>query len=462
MRKFNNYRRGYSILICALILLSVFKPVGNSYAIEELPLFAVSLNPAGAIKITIGNDDYFLDSYYSYPGERIGYNILDHGNDKIGVISVAEVIKKKTWQIKKECSQYSITMLVNLNGDKLEITESLKNLTGAPVGIKIKHLLMGGVNFEDALFGGYREKAYTHPASNPTIYVKNKESGIGIVAQDSLSRLKLYAELLDKHTAVFGGNGFALGIDKELTFKWLIYPLGKEDDYFTLINKIRRDWQTNFTIQGPWDFFDVIANQELLSDTQRLKGYFKRRKIGILAFIPWLDYDNFNYRTGRPLTREEYKKIMQDAYQKIIEADASVKVIGCMQSNLRTLPEDVANSIYSMLPGKKRVAGMYTMSDKQSAIIRKSDLKFKDSLIKNKEGNYQFELYYPMKDPVKGEWVEKAKPMLAINVYAAIGNDIYKLHAERIYNKTTKNNNPGDAGIIIKPNPHHHEYGKPG
>lgn len=426
---------------------------GHNASVINKKKFTLIIKEGGAILLKTANDNYLIESSFSYPGESIGYNRLTSGGSETQkqVRSVLP-IKVRTEgedliELEGEFDHYSLVRSIKIFDDKIEVKDTLKNKQDTAVGIMIKHKLTDTALFREVLLGGYirsgikhaikqaigRTKEVSQIAENPTVFVKGNNSNLGIVAQDSVFRLKLIMDSsLTGNTVTFGIKNFALDSRKSHEFEWVIYPLAKSDDYFSFINRIRKDWKTNFTIQGPFDFFDVVLNKELILNPDKLKAYFMRKRVKIVALTPWLDYTNFNFESGTIINRAEYKKMMQRAVRAIKQIDKTINVIGCIEGNLVTLPDETARALYNILPDWKKKQGIYESSASETKIIRESGIKWKDSLVVRQNGNYVFEVYHQMKNELTGEMGD-APPMMAVAVYAEHGNPVLDYWLEQAH-----------------------------
>lgn len=408
--------------------------------------YAVFVKKGGAIALKVGKDTYTIESSFSYPGRSIGFNTFNvqesPGDQNVNAAQAVHIRTVGADQIETrgDFKDYSVTRLITLSEGKISVSETFKNKRRVPTGIVIGHTLGGSTLFDDIYLGGDRRsgllnktkrfigrrKEITWSSENPTIYVKGDNSGLGIAVQDSVFRLKLAMNTSALGNKVrFGMRNFALDAEGERTFEWVLYPLTSHDDYFSFINELRRDWKTNFTIHGPFDFFDVILNKELIRKPDGIKAYLSRKCLKIIALTPWLDYTHYNFTTGDFLTREEYKSLMQNAFNAIKQADPSIKVIGCLEYNLVTLPSEIEKSLLNGTSEKKAELGIYKSSGKETTLIRKSDLKCKDSLVVTEDGKYVLELYGQMKDELKGE-LGDSPIRRAIAVYSARGNSQFE------------------------------------
>ncbi|MFH1008341.1 MAG: hypothetical protein V1800_12710, partial [Candidatus Latescibacterota bacterium] len=211
------------------------------------------------------------------------------------------------------------------------------------------------------------------------------------------------------------------------TLCWALYPLGEKADYFTFINQVRRDWRTNFTVQGPYSFFDVVQHHDMLHDPQRLKAYLLRKRLKVVALGPWLDYDNLNARTGKLIDRETYRTMMREAATTLRTADAEIKCIGCMEGNIVSLPPEAVKALFELIPIDKRGQGDgIPFTDAQMAILKTLPLRWKDCLLTAPDGRSSYELYYRGALDPSGNLSAhdtRSVPMMAVLVYAAPAND---------------------------------------
>ena len=395
----------------------------------------------GAMAVEMDGESYVIESSYSYPNEgKIGMNELScrqqPGSWKLNIH------KEKTTPeqicIIGKGKHYTLTRTVSMEGSRIGIDDEIVNETNEAVGVIIRHRVVTTEEPQEILFAGEpwtSEKGIAgackdlakrimlrlgrlpskigYQSENPTLFVSLKQTHLGIVAEDTLSRLQFEAH---RYRAAFSMEHFALRPHATHTLKWAIYPLGKKADYFTFINRVRRDWKTNFTIPGPWDFFNAINHQDEFEQPAQLDEYLKRKRIRyqIVTFTPWLDYDNFNWRTGKTVGREEYKKLMRSGMKALKAVDPSIKCLGSMQSCWRLLPTDVMTKMYEMIPQEQRKQGFYRFTDEQMKVAKDIlPLTWKDSFITGLDGRYIYELYYTG---------TQNEPMIAIGVYAMPGN----------------------------------------
>ncbi len=241
--------------------------------------FAAIVTRSGGIRIDLGGDRYFIASSFSYPGPTIGFNRLDPDTlaGEAGWRPCIHKVDEKTVRIEGESQQYHLARTLSLRGGKLRVTDQFTNKTDAPIGVLISNsLAIPGFPRPGTYFLGGRENQYvpvTGTAENPTTFVAQGHSSLGIVAEDNIHRLQL---ILSRRTNVFDLTVGHFGLDgrRAYTLEWTIYPRPHQD-YWAFINEVRRDWNVNFTVLGPFAF-------------DRLE---EKRKTRIINIGPWIDYN---------------------------------------------------------------------------------------------------------------------------------------------------------------------------
>ena len=415
--------------------------------------FSLRASQGGALQVEVGEERYTIESFFSYPGEAIGTNAL-------GFLPGSEagwsprVERAGPGQVRFEAAgeHYRLSRTVALQGHRIVITDTLANDGPEAVGILIGHRIIPSGALREIRVGGgpdpavdprsaQKTAAVEHggyvewaglpvrhlSAENPTLYLPAEGSSLGVLAEDSISRLQFNGSVPEGRPQ-FSLCRFGLAARTSRTLRWALYPLGPGKGYFDFINQVRRDWGTNFTIQGPWGFFDVVHHRELLRDPARLRAYLQRKRLKIAALMPWLDYDNYNVQTRRLVGRQEYRAMMQEAATALKAADPGIFCTGCMEGNIVGLPEAAVARLYELIPPDRRQRGYpIPFNDEQEGVLRSLPLRWKDCLYTGPDGRHAYELYYRglLYDPVGSlnEQEGQRVPMMALMVYAAPGND---------------------------------------
>ncbi len=303
--------------------------------------FTAIVTESTGIRIDTGGDRYFIASSFSYPGRRIGYNRLDPDTlaGEAGWKPRIHKVDEKTVRIEAESQQYHLTRTLSLREGKLRVTDQFTNKTDAPIGVQIGNsLAIPGFPRPASFFLGGREN-HSSPivstAENPTVFVAQEHSSLGIVAEDNIYRLQLN---LVRRTNVFDmtAGHFGLVGHKAYTFEWTIYPRSHRD-YWAFINEVRRDWKVNFTVLGPFIFGDMGKGDTLdylypvAPEQAAFGGLERKRKTQIMAIGPWIDFND-----GAAITREQYKTTWSKVVAKLRQADPNLIVMPKVENNVRT------------------------------------------------------------------------------------------------------------------------------
>jgi Concanavalin A-like lectin/glucanases superfamily len=394
--------------------LAQFEPIAGGHALQG-PGYLVRIAEGGGIQVEKGNDLYRLGTTFSYPGPTMGWNAL-------GILD--EFVCEPDWEpsvapgqegevsVIAAGSQYSVERTVRVDGHRLVVTDTVTNTGDEDVAVVYRNQLSGPSKFEEVLLGGAAQAAMRMMAENPTAFLRQPDSTLGWVAEDNVLRLQL-AMASANNCVRMSADRFALRPAEQHTFRWVLYPASGDSDYWAFINQLRRDWDVNTTVQGPFDYFSVTEQMDMVRDAERLEAYLARKKLGVVAFHPWVDYDNYNSMTGKPTSREELRAYAKEAMAAIKRVDPEILCIGCIEGNLVSLPPAAQKALWDSAPGRPQ--NQYILSEDQMALLAEHDLPWQDCLLQDREGRCRYELYY------RGDEGSRV-PMIAIAVYAAPEN----------------------------------------
>ena len=366
---------------------------------------SVRVGRQGQVQVNAGQERYLVESAFSFPGDRIGWNRLS-GIQPDGEVAWSPRVRKVSASaaiIEAHGAGYSLSRTVKLEKGKVVFEDTLTNSGDEAAGFIVRNTLTSPATFKDSFTPG--------GAENPTLYVAGETGGVGVLAEDNLSRLRFEPSLgLPANQARFQVGDFALDVGKSYTLRWTLYPLEKGAGYFDFINRVRRDWRSNFTIEGPFAFFDIGEMRELLDAPEKLKAYLQRKQLGVVGLSPWLDYDPGTF--DRVWTQEEFKTRMRQAMRALKAADPKIKCVGCIETDWVTIyPERIPDG--DKLPTHGTGSGLLNAA--QTRIIDEARLPWSDSVKRKVDGTLELELYS-----------RGGKPQTALSVYPAIGNHQYE------------------------------------
>ena len=408
----------------------------------------VDVAEGGAMRVVAGRQDFLLYSHLSFPGAAIGWNALSVSGPRAWRVRV-RAAGDGSAVITGESPWYSLERTLHVARGQVLVTDVLTNITAEDVAVIVRHdaqvkggadaVLFAGVD-EAALIGEHKYAAKQllrgaglYPpyrvetvAENPTVFLKARDGGLGVVAEDTLSRLQFETGPAGDGAA-WGHRHMALRPGTARELRWRVYALERDNGYFDFVNRVRTDWGTNFTLDGPWAFFDVTRHARLLAEASKLQKYVDGHYARVVAFKPWVDYDNFNWMTGKRTTRQEYVVQARAARLALRAADERTRCLGCVQHNLALLPGEVGRALYEARSGEVQGAGIYRFNERQTEIFVKALPGMtgvpRDSLVVDRGGHASYELY--LDGPAK-------VPEIAVAAYPAVGNQQAALLLERV------------------------------
>ncbi len=390
---------------------------GNRVASLENKDFSLDVTNTGGMTVSIEGEKYFIESKFSYPHiPQMRYNLLglSSGNGQVDWKAEVTQISNNEIGVQATNPNYTVSRKIKLTQNRIEVSDTVNNTSGVPIGIKFTNDV--GINSlpksDDYYLGGMRgaeAKNFAFSSSNPTIFINQQKSSIGLVAEDTIYRVQL--SLLRKNNRFsLANSNFGLKEKARHTFDWAIYPV-KDINYYTFINKVRRDWNVNFTIPGP--FLGVTG--------WRHRNYIcPGMKASLISFSPWFDwpYDR------KIFNRAEYLEIVDKKIAPLRDKFPKAKFIPKLETNLVCL--DITSfSGGDKLPvrkGPRTDSGIkygLPLNKELSDLIVKNT-PYVDSIIRDKDGRVLVDNFYP------------AYPNIDLMVQVEYNNYRYKVFLEQI------------------------------
>ena len=358
-----------------------------------LPEITVSVPSGGGIQLDMGDERYFIESAFSFPRDGgMGYNHL---------ACLVDTEERSVWRPVSNASNGTITLLAETDdyrlrrrispiGQRIEITDALTNKTDEVIGIAVEHaVITPGFPLRTRING--LKEASAHGAGrfpeNPTLFAAQARTGLGLVAEDNALRLQMGTRV-EYNVVSLSANRLGLKPRETYTTRWSLYP--GSTDYFDFVNQVRRDWDVNFTVDGPWDFFDA---REITTEQGRKKAraLLARKRLKLFALVPWFEYYN-----GWGLSRDEYRKLITDASRFIKEVVPDAKCMACLETNLVPVP---LSFFGETIPDEGWPIGRYKggkycqlATPAMTALIEGSC--WRDSCVRARDGNFLLDCWY--------------------------------------------------------------------
>ena len=150
---------------------------------------------------------------------------------------------------------FTFDRTVTLRDDHVAVADTVTNTSNALAGIMVEHV----ANVTDApkriLLAGQKafgDAVSVRRSAQPSACAELAAGALGLVAEDDVFRI--HCETFTR-PGVIGLADRSLGLEggKSVTLEWAIYP-APGGDYWDVINAVRRNWDVNFEIPGPFVF----------------------------------------------------------------------------------------------------------------------------------------------------------------------------------------------------------------
>ncbi|MFH0795691.1 MAG: hypothetical protein V2A65_01370 [Candidatus Omnitrophota bacterium] len=231
----------------------------------ETPM-KINVSQNGNIRFKVGVRNFDVSSRTSLPNGE--------WSDDSNMEDVwSQIERGKSIIAKWEGLDYTVERKVTLHSDHISVADTVCNTGQELVGVIFENRLkLPEEEPEKTLLGGFTGMKQRSNAAHPTAMAQFKNLAIGLVAEDDIFR---YHGKLFEETGYIGLSDPSLGIapGKAHTLEWSIY-MAPKGDYWDFINAIRRNWGSNFTLQGPLifppaDIFSYITAPNLKADDLR-------------------------------------------------------------------------------------------------------------------------------------------------------------------------------------------------
>ncbi len=367
---FNNENRDMVIGDLSLGYLPTPPAGAGSSAFRPLPKgqtasgagFTLTLTPQGGMAVQVGKEHYLLETSLTWPNGDL--NWLDCPG-RPGPAEAQEwkvtraALSAQGGSVVAEGRFYRLTREIKLDGPRVRVADTIENRTDADLGIALSYDLTAGGPLPELYLGGDDDPSLTYSdvcGANPTVFAAQQASGLGWLAEDDLLRAQLRMQTGRGVTSMKTIN-LGLAPKTSATLRWTLYPTAS-GDYWDFINRVRRDWDVNFAIEGPFSF---IGHCKGISEwtTEKLTQRFTGRRVVLATMHPWTAYQY-------PYDREQHKAWWLKAQPMVHEA----------------------------LPGSKCLLMMEPPLEARVHETKIEEDPYRDAMVLNPDGKVAFDLEY--------------------------------------------------------------------
>ncbi len=265
-------------------------PSPEMITVEPFPLdpapkqMDLRLMEGGGMLLTAGEVSFPVESAFSFPGNT---------SNKLSCTNVIDRNGEAEWDVKiREDGLsaagrfYSISRSISRETTRVVVSDTISNNSTMPQGFIIHHRLnTAGLKDRRIFVGGREAGRPVAPRSLktcPLLFAGSPGLGIGLVALDDVSIVQARGGFDAQGWLDLFTNEFALDAGASYTLEWAVYTTPSED-YFDLVNAIRRDeHRNNVTMEGALAF---------------LQGTQQKRDVSLVPLAEYFDIRNAHYAT---------------------------------------------------------------------------------------------------------------------------------------------------------------------
>ena len=152
-----------------------------------------------------------------------------------------------------------VSRKVTVRDDHIHVADTLINTSDQLIGVMVEHHAETRQQPEAIYLAGrkaYSDTGAVHESMHPSVFAQFKGIGVGLVAEDDVFRVHVRG-FHNPETFGLADDRLGLAPGSSQTLEWSLYPLpgvGEEGDYWAFVNAVRRNWEVNYTIPGPFVF----------------------------------------------------------------------------------------------------------------------------------------------------------------------------------------------------------------
>ena len=224
--------------------IPTFQPDGPA-----TPPFTFATRPDGDLVVSLGKREWCVQSTFSTVAP--GWTQLTKGGTAVVT------------------PEYRFQRTVKAHADRLQITDRITNTSDVDQPVMVRHAVDAGEDLRSVHIAGLKISGPRHQitqGSHPVSLALHDDAGIALVSEDDVMR----AQAMNcRHGNIISIRNHRLVVakGKMVELEISVYPL-ETPDPFALINRIRNNWNTNFTIDGSFGFMKQRKPVTTMTDQQ--------------------------------------------------------------------------------------------------------------------------------------------------------------------------------------------------
>lgn len=224
--------------------IPTFEPAGPAK-----PDFSHAVRPDGGLAVSLGQREWVMSSTFSttLPG---WVQLTDGGTAVV-------------------TPHYRVQRTITKHADRLQVIDRLTNTSDTDQPVMVRHAVDAGKDLNAVYISGLRidgPRYQITQGSHPASLALYEDAGIALVSEDDVMRAQAMNCRHD-NTISIRNHRLVVAKGRTVELEISVYPL-ETPDVFALINRIRRNWGTNFTIDGSFAFMKHRKPVTAMTDEQ--------------------------------------------------------------------------------------------------------------------------------------------------------------------------------------------------
>ena len=356
----------------------------------------VTVTHTGGLVIEMRGERYYMETALSYPAKpEMRFNLLGVGRgtaDEAGWRPGVRQLDAATAEVAAAGKGCRVTQRLTLKGDTLSLRLEVANTSGADLGCQVvQRLAAPGVLKPGRCFlSGFSDQDRVYAlGNNPTVMVSQEKGAVALLAEDDATRNHVFAERRNNLVEMTEPHlGIPKGASHTLEYTLFLLPT---TPYIDFVNRVRRHWDMNCQMVGPWGFARPHWTTKKPMMPRGLKCH-------CVTIGHWFEYE---WNPGEELTREQYKAYVDQHAPELRAKNPGMLLMASLECNLVTMDKQKHIPGWEALPkscawGKPR-HGVYgnVLTKEQTKLITDLKIPYADSMLYTKDGRLIIDNYYP-------------------------------------------------------------------
>lgn len=252
----------------------------TDYQLKELPhaVPAVKVSQGGGMQVWVAGKVFDITGRFSLPEGK--WLELKNGGEW------QTLSKGKDFCMERKTPEYIISRKIQIKDDHVKVFDTFTNLRDEITGVMFENFMSLPEVPQIILRGGLESNLKESRCSaHPSISAQLKGMYAGLLCEDDILRNQAYYKKGDNEL-IFGDRNLGLPPKRSYTLEWSIYAL-PDCDYYGFVNVVRRDWDSNFTWEGPLAF-PYMGGKQLQKwnkpeiKPEVVKRFLKQRPVNLL------------------------------------------------------------------------------------------------------------------------------------------------------------------------------------